>query len=609
MIELWGLGLLACVLGLTVPPSDSLHPSVALQVLDVVRVLCTAALAVVLVFGPGLIWRASHTSAMELGFVPLPGLAFLACTGGIAWALAGGIEPWVVCLSVFAPMMAWLLAGVIRADSDRMLRPEERRALLVIGCVLGVVIGRALWSLGPTGELYSDSISRTLEVGDRSDSRIPFHVVQLVAHGTGPYSALGASYFAPYDFSSRGPLAGLAGAPIVLGAGGRPPTTFPDQPWTPFDPQGFMAYRLALMIFASSAFLSLWTLTRRLAGRRAAQVALLLAATTPFLMHEIWFTWPKLLAASLVLLAGFSVIEERSLAAGMLVGVGYLVHPVALLFLPVVAGLALWPLVGARLRRPQIGPAVLVFVGAAICFVAWRILNGSHYTQSGFFDYITIAGTNLHPAPWEWLSYRLESISNTLVPLEVFLFFGDDPSINVFGGISPRVIHFFFQYWTTMAFGIGIVFYPLLLMSLWRAARRWNWPVFIGVIAPFLGFAVYWGTSRTGMLREGLQAWVLVVLAAIAAEQAHEGFAWLRSRPIRAVLALRSAEVLAVALMPTLLIVHRLVDHKFALADGIALFAMVVSCLGLGRLVWSERPSTRTESIGSQRPRAVRTAR
>jgi hypothetical protein len=93
-------------------------------------------------------------------------------------------------------------------------------ALLVVGCVLGLAIDRSLWALGPIGELYGESISRTLEVGGRSDSRIPFVIVQLVAHGTAPFSDLANSYFSPFDFSSRGPLAGLASAQVVLAAAG-----------------------------------------------------------------------------------------------------------------------------------------------------------------------------------------------------------------------------------------------------------------------------------------------------------------------------------------------------------------------------------------------------
>ncbi len=77
-----------------------------------------------------------------------------------------------------------------------------------------------------------------------------------MAHGTKPFNAVGGSYFAPYNFSSRGPLAGLASAPIVFLAGGKPPIPLPEAPWEPFDAQGFMAYRMAMMTFATTAFLA-----------------------------------------------------------------------------------------------------------------------------------------------------------------------------------------------------------------------------------------------------------------------------------------------------------------------------------------------------------------
>jgi hypothetical protein len=96
-----------------------------------------------------------------------------------------------------------------------------------------------------------------------------------------------------------------------------------------------------MMAFACTVFLSLWTLTRRLAGTPAAYLALLLAATTPFLVHEVWFTWPKLLAASFVLLAAACIIERRPVAGGLLAGIGYLAHPMALLSYPALGLLAL----------------------------------------------------------------------------------------------------------------------------------------------------------------------------------------------------------------------------------------------------------------------------
>src|SRR5205085_7354922 len=114
------------------------------------------------------------------------------------------------------------------------------------------------------------------------------------------------TYFAPCDFSARGPLAGLASAPSVLLAGGQPPIGLEPHQWLPFDPEGFMAYRLAMMTFACTAFLSLWTLIRRLAGPRSARLGLMLAATTTFVVNEVWFPWLKLLASSLEFLAAVS---------------------------------------------------------------------------------------------------------------------------------------------------------------------------------------------------------------------------------------------------------------------------------------------------------------
>jgi hypothetical protein len=113
--------------------------------------------------------------------------------------------------------------------------------------------------------------------------------------------------------------------------------------------------------------------------------------------------------------------------------------------------------------------------------------------------------------------------------------------------------------------------------------------MFIGVVAPFVGFTIYWGASKTGMLREGFQALILIVLVAVAIEQEREGFAWLRSRIIRGVLMLRPAEILAIAIAPTLLTAHGLIDADFRFTDTVALLAMVSLCVTLGALVWSER--------------------
>ena len=207
----------------------------------------------------------------------------------------------------------------------------------------------------------------------------------------------------------------------------------------------------------------------------------------------------------------------------------------------------------------------------------------------------------------------VESLANTLVPLRLFVFSAHDPSVNTVDPScapfckpsSPGVIHFFFQYWNTLPFGLAIVFFPLLLIALYRAARLWPWPVFVVVVVPFVAFTVYWGNASTGMLREGLHTWVLTLVAVVALEQGRQSFSWLRSAPISVILVLRSVEVALVAVVPTLATRHRLYDARFPVTDLVALVAMLCLCAYLGLLVWRER---RAGVDPAQRPAASRTS-
>jgi len=596
MAVVLALAALGCALGLAEPPAASQQGGGGQQLLDLLRVLGTVGLVLSLLLGPGVAWRVlnERERTPSLAFLPLPGLLAMIVAGGLAWALAGDVEPRNTCSALLLPLLGLVAGVVLFAGPEEIFEREEQRCLLVVGCVLGLAVARALWSLGAEGELYGGAISRTLEVGDRSDSRISFIVPQLVANDASPYGPIGNFLYAPYNFSSRGPLSGLASTPIVLLSGGHPPTGYPEQPWAPFDPEGFMAYRLAMMTFACTAFISLWDLTRRLAGIAAARLALVLAATTPFLVHEVWFTWPKMAAAAFVLSAAICVISNRPLAGGLLVGAGYLMHPVALLSLPVLGLITLWPLRGARWNRPRVEQLLLLGAGLAVFAVAWRIVNGSHYDQSTFLDYFTSAGTDLHPDLGAWAVFRLKSFANTLVPLLLPLASTTNASINVAGGTSPGVVHFFFQYWNTLPFAVAIVFFPLLLVSLWRSARRWPWAVFAVVVVPFLAFTIYWGSSTAGMMREGLQAWALTLVVVVACEQASSNFGWLRSLPVRVLLALRVVEVVAVAMAPTLATRHALLDDRFVLSDAVAVLAMLGFAAVLGWLVWSLKPATST---------------
>jgi hypothetical protein len=591
VLALFLLGLIACLLGVADPPSPGASGH-AEQLLDLVRLGTAVALVLGLLLGPGTALRvlAERERPFGLAFLPLPGFLLMLLAGGLAWLLGGSTDPRAVACAVLVPVLAGSAAIILGLGGGPIFDHDERRTLLTVGCVLGIAIGRALWSLGPAGELYGGTASRTLEVGDRSDSRISFIISQLVAHHEAPYGPLGSYLFAPYNFSSRGPAPGIAASPFVLMTGGHPAAAYPESPWMPFDREGFVAYRLALMAFASTAFISLWDLLRRVAGRRVAQFGLLLAVTTPFLVTETWFTWPKMLAASITLMALICAFERRFVWAGLLAGFASMMHPVALVSVPVIAIVVLWPLRGAQWNRPRIGALAQMVVGLVVFPVIWRLLNSGHYDQNQFFEYLKQAGFNLHPSPGAWLKYRAHSLADTVVPGLPWFGDGHNISINEVGGVSPGVIHFFFQYWTTVPFGFGIVFLPMLLVGLWRALRRWTWPVLALVVLPFVGFTVYWGASTSGMMREGLQFWALCVIGVLACEQGAEHFGWLRSTPARVVLVLRVAEVLGMFLIPTVATRHELVSSIFWPTDVVALLLVFGFAGALALAIWRERP-------------------
>ena len=588
------LSLTGIALGFAEPPSPSVAGgSWPLAVEAIVRIVLTLAMTVTLVLGPGLavaqlLRRKEH---WLLGLAWIPGVFILAATGTAAWVFAGHVRPQIFCAIMIVPLLLVLLVVAIRAGQDAIVDATERRVLSLALAVLVVALAKALYAPGPVGELYAGSISRTLEVGDRPDSRIPYHVVQLIANGTPPYSNLGRANFLPYVFSDRGPLAGLAASPVVLLSGATVPVGVPSAPWAPFDGQGFMAYRLAMSAFAVTALLSLFGLLAAVLRPAAGLFVVALAALTPFVVHEVYFTWPKLLAASFVIAGALLIVHGRPGWAGLMAGAGYMAHSLALLSVPTLG--LLWILLRARgspawhfgdIAR---GLAWLA-AGTAAWLLFWRVVNLRHYAQSNFLLLFVYANSGPTSDPVSWVRWRIISVLNTLVPFFLFVFGGRNPSVNSVNGPSPGVVHFYFQYWNALPFGVGIAFFPLLIGALVRVFLRTPWLAVVVALSPIVLFSIYWGGPISGMLREGLQVWILALLALYAWSRFREPRPlWYGSRLERIVLSGRALEVLLMLLLPTLLTSHVLISRQFALTDAIALATMIAGLGWLGRQMWA----------------------
>ncbi len=589
-------------LGVSAPFHEGRHTLTwSLEVLG--RFALAVGAAVTALAGAGLAWRWQVRARCggeepggwaSLAFVPLPGAAWLVGTALLAWRLAPGVNPaWVSAVGL-APLFGFCAGVFARAPGRTLASATEWRVLGVAGLVLAVALTKASVSVGPAGELYGGTVSRTLEVGGRSDSRIAFHTVQLVAHGTPPFSPVGRGYFAPWGFSSRGPLLALASAPLVLATGAQVPVTMPDQPWLPFDPEGFTAYRLAMMALGAAALLPLFAAAGALlGGDQRGLRAVALAALTPFVVHEVWFTWGKLPTAGCLAAAVYGLANRRFGAAGACVAVGYLCHPLALLYLPFLGLGALWRAAtageGDPLRRGgralAAGVRFVVPVGLALGFWRWVGRGEDGQGQGFFLNYL------FGPSTWQafdfgvWARHRGESLLNTLFPGWLFFVNSGEPEMNALDHPSPPVVRWFFLYWNTLPFGLGIV-------GFWTLCRRWGQVararpgVFaLAGVAPFALFAIYWGAAATGLMREGLHPWVLslLVLAAAAATGTGKGVGpWL--------LAGRGVEVLALAWLPTLRTSPLLPRPAYAWVDGTmlalnlaALAALTVACFRVYR--------------------------
>lgn len=564
------------------------------------RLLLTVAVALVLVLGPGFALRAfrsTPTALRTMAMVAVPGTGWLAGTGLLAWALAGVISPRLTVALMSLPVIGMLLLVGLRAGLFPLASPAERRALGFFLVVVAVAVARASWSGGPMGELYGGTVSRTLEVGDRSDSRISYHIVQLVAHGTAPYSDLGAGYFAPWSFSHRGPLAGLAVAPIVLVTGAQVPHEMPDQLWLPFDPEGFAAYRVGMIVLAASTLLVLFGVAKALLGEGAALLAVALAGLSPFVLHEVYFTWPKLVAAGWVLLAFLLVVLGRPAWAGLALGVGFLFHPFVVLILPVLALVCLSPYVPAgrrgggntsRLSLPGKSAWVsltglLLPVGAVV--VGWWLVNLGHFEQSRFIEYLTMADGRPATGPGDWVRWRAVSLANTLLPVYLYLFHASHPAVNVVGGQSPAIVPFFLQYWTTAPFGFGLAGVLLISTQVIRGALACPRAGLVLVVLPLALFGAYWGAAPTGLMREGLHPWVLGI-------HLFASWSWMRSdrgdvrlgRWQSMLLATRAVEGLAMLLVPTLATGGPVAKGAFYRTD---MAMLVVIVMGMTWLAWN----------------------
>jgi hypothetical protein len=519
-----------------------------------------------------------------LAFAILPGPLLLGGLGLACWILGGLFSPVLLARGGIILLLGGIGWNAWRRRGGAEL-PQEVRIVAAAGALLtGFAVAKANVSFGPSGELFHDRVSRTLAVGQHSDSQISFHVVQVVAHHLGPYAEQTKLYFAPWRFGSRGPLAGLLAAPIVLASGAKVPFDHPTHPWRPFDREGFAVYRIACIVLASLAGWVVFAVVATLAGPAWGLPGATTAMLAPFFVHEMYFSWPKLIAGALVLAAFLAVHRRTPFVAGVMLALGYLFHPLAALSGPF---LGLWLFAKRNGYSPlaRLKSVAWFAAGSLVLVLPWQIVGRLHpddgANQNVFLHYFFFADSAHATWPTWWRS-RWDNFANTFLPGYLLTADRTHGSLNSIYAPSDRWVQASFLYWNTLPFALGLPGFLLVCAALVQACRRAFAIVCVTVFGPALFLTVYWGAASTGLMRQCGHALFLSVIVVAVWSLATWQSAWTRKAVAwfvhPACFAWRAVEILLVAFGTTLL--HRRPEPAglFGWNDLISL-AIAIACL------------------------------
>jgi hypothetical protein len=321
--------------------------------------------------------------------------------------------------------------------------------------------------------------------------------------------------WADYSLASRTPLFNLACASVLAVAG-----------------HDFWVFQLAAALTNGCFIPAAYLLLRDLFGGRAARLGVALAPLNLWMLHNAWFTWPKMLAAYFVLLALYFYLRFlRARPADPGQGsrlflyfwvsalLAFMTHQASLVFF----GPLLLHAAVLALARREYRPGVRDFVAMA---VALGLIVGPWYTwlASGFglkkilrSTPVTLgdqAATFRAREIVHWVGYNLVT---SVVPCHLIAF--------AFAG--PYEFEPFYRGATTLYFSLltGAVTVSLTLFllarlavagyALWRRAR--------GMAAPTPGTPPEEGRSGDAGWREWTAVWLFVGLGVLGAAVLHPG--------------------------------------------------------------------------------------
>jgi hypothetical protein len=588
-------------------------------------------LVVVLVFTvPGWLWLRRAGMEPLLALYAGPGIGALAA-GAIV--TLGVLLPWSVGTTcVIGALIGAVFTAFCIVTAPRPLLPPRRD---LAGLVVFVVafLSMAAFSGVPSAPygMWSDITIGPSRVdsprwpGLSIDNTLPYRTGQVALYKQGGASTRN-DYSVGWWLSDRTPLTGLdfafAAGALGIHVSRLNVESVPAGAVTMAteDDVGFWAYQVVAMFLNLTIILGVYVLARVWLGFEVAFVAALVTAVMPGLFLNGIYTWPKEAIGYFVLAGAAFALRRRPVLAGVFAGLGYLVHPAGVDWIPALALLV----VSVPELRARVWRSLLRFlIPAAVLAAPWefftsQIMHATSRWTTAPLGYLMTDPTHfgaqlslawhtfLHNGILYALWARIQSTAGSLFPADLTLSPGYLPHA---GGFDPQImVHWSAAHGFSVWGMAGVVLFPFIIVVLVR-----DWATFRRMALWFALPAVVTAELANGLTYPFANQSMFALVGLLAIVAAH-GLLKAGRRTQVVLLAFAAFELLTIVYgglyRPfNIGLGSAVLLTAIAVAGQLALFAALAAALGLigrGRRPWiAEWPSLQRRT--ERRRRGVQT--
>ena len=453
------------------------------------------------------------------------GRAFTVATLAIllAWGLAGLLR-WLGAPAFAAPLATslwWLgLAAAALALACALWRIRDFYGPALVALYLAAVAGTHLATvpdLPVLGESGQNNPLRARMVASPPDNFIPWSTAIYLHHGKDGREDRALYFGAEWAVTSRGPLLPLIITAVFIARDHQPhDPPYPAERRWPADDEGMYLARAVAIALNALLLPALVALARTFgATPRAALLVGAGLALTPFFNENLAFTWPKLLAATGVILATLLIRTGPRWAWPPLLTLSYFAHPLALLFAPT---LVLYECA----RHDRLAPRLLVStillraLPVLALLAPWWLYKAWVGHPDAMLGYVLGDGLGFAHADSlaSWFTARAANAAHTF--LTGYWWFTGSPFYwfdDWIDGCARWAVHAGRSLWGQLGtvLGLGVA------VTLWRARRALAPELLYLILPATLTLLVFWGFSRDGLGRQCLEPLTALVLALAAA--------------------------------------------------------------------------------------------